>query len=176
MKLKPKPADQFAAHWAMLGAANWEGEEYPTFEKEYTFDKRENRMVGYSMHKSREWRFDFAWPDVLVAVEIDGGVFMPKGGRHNRGATYALDCEKLNTAIAMGWVVFRLTDREISRNPVPTLFEIARLIRRRRIANVRPNVVETYAMRPVKRRGPKAVAQKAVKSLTHESGGLFDGE
>ena len=31
-------------------------------------------------HPTRRWRFDFAWPDPMVAVEIEGGLY--QSGRH----------------------------------------------------------------------------------------------
>ena len=57
----------------------------------------------------RNWRFDLAWPDLLLAVEIDGGSWSPGGGRHTRGAGFAEDCVKLSTAAALGWRVVRAT-------------------------------------------------------------------
>lgn len=55
----------------------------------------------------RRWRFDFAWPDRLIAVEIEGGVWT--GGRHTRGSGFEADAQKYNTAALMGWKVFRFT-------------------------------------------------------------------
>lgn len=55
----------------------------------------------------RRWRYDFAWPEHLVAVEIDGAVYA--GGRHTRGAGYEKDLEKLNTAALLGWTVLRFS-------------------------------------------------------------------
>jgi very-short-patch-repair endonuclease len=57
----------------------------------------------YQFHPQRKWRFDFAWPVQLVAVEIDGGQWRPRGGRHNRDS----DREKLNAAAVLGWRVLR---------------------------------------------------------------------
>ena len=37
----------------------------------------------YKFHKTRKWRFDFAYPDIQLAVEIDGGQWRAGGGRHN---------------------------------------------------------------------------------------------
>ena len=54
----------------------------------------------------RRWRFDFAWPDRLVAVEIEGAVFVQ--GRHTRGAGFVKDCEKYNTATVAGWRPYRV--------------------------------------------------------------------
>lgn len=59
----------------------------------------------HKFHPTRKWRFDAAWINHRVAVEIDGGVFC--GGRHTRGVGFEKDCEKLNTAALLGWVVLR---------------------------------------------------------------------
>jgi len=55
----------------------------------------------------RRWRFDFAWPAHMLAVECDGGTW--SGGRHVRGSGYAKDTEKLNQAAILGWRVLRYT-------------------------------------------------------------------
>ena len=52
-------------------------------------------------HSVRRWRFDLAFPDQKVALEVQGGIFT--GGRHNRGAAMLKEWVKLNTAAAMGW-------------------------------------------------------------------------
>lgn len=56
------------------------------------------------------WRFDFAWPKLLVAVEVDGGTF--NCGSHIRGKGYQRDCMKNNEAQLDGWSVLR-ADREM---------------------------------------------------------------
>lgn len=61
----------------------------------------------HAFHASRRWRFDFAWPDRLLAVELEGGSWV--GGRHGRGAGTAKDCEKYNAAATDGWAVLRFT-------------------------------------------------------------------
>lgn len=55
----------------------------------------------YQFHPTRRWRFDFASPSLMVAVEIEGR------GRHQTVAGVRSDCDKYNTAAAMGWRVFR---------------------------------------------------------------------
>jgi len=54
----------------------------------------------------RKWRFDFAWPEKKVAMEIDGGVM--NQGRHNRSSGFILDAEKYNKAVEHGWRVVKL--------------------------------------------------------------------
>lgn len=65
----------------------------------------------YQFYKPRRWRFDFAWPDKWVAVEVEGGTWI--NGAHNRGAHFESDCEKYNTATAYGWKVFRFTAKMV---------------------------------------------------------------
>jgi len=59
----------------------------------------------YRFHDKRRWRFDFAWPEQKLAVEIEGGVWT--NGRHTRGAGFIADSEKYNTAALLGWKVLR---------------------------------------------------------------------
>ncbi len=78
----------------------------------------------------RQWRFDFAWPDALVAVEIDGGIFV--GGGHSRGMQFTGDCEKLNAAVMRGWSVLRFTTVDLRKRPVQCVEEVARLLEMKR--------------------------------------------
>jgi very-short-patch-repair endonuclease len=55
---------------------------------------------------ARAWRFDFAWPERRVALEVDGGIGW---GRHTRAGGWHKDTEKLNAAVAAGWRVLRCT-------------------------------------------------------------------
>jgi hypothetical protein len=61
----------------------------------------------YRFHDTRQWRFDFAWPDYCLAVEVEGGQWI--NGRHQRGKGFEDDCEKYNEAALDGWMVFRFT-------------------------------------------------------------------
>lgn len=62
-------------------------------------------------HPTRRFRFDWAWTDQKIALEIDGGVW--SGGRHTRGAGFMRDQEKTNLAALDGWLVFRCTPQTI---------------------------------------------------------------
>ena len=57
--------------------------------------------------EERAWRFDFAWPVPMVALEVEGATWA--GGRHTRGRGFEADCEKYNAATLAGWSVYRVT-------------------------------------------------------------------
>lgn len=50
-----------------------------------------------------DWRFDVAWPELKIAVELDGAVGF---GRHTRREGFIADAHKRNIAHAHGWRVF----------------------------------------------------------------------
>ncbi len=79
----------------------------------------------YRFHPERRWRFDFAWPSYRMAVEVDGGQWMARGGRHNRDA----DREKLNAAACDGWRVIRLTPQMREERGSYWVAEIVRALR-----------------------------------------------
>jgi len=60
----------------------------------------------FTFHPLRKWRFDFAWPELLVAAEVEGGIF--SNGRHVSPAGFVEDCRKYNEAELLGWRVLRL--------------------------------------------------------------------
>lgn len=59
----------------------------------------------YKFHPSRQWQFDFSWPQAKIAVEIDGGTYLR--GRHVQPEGFRKDCQKINAAQLLGWTVFR---------------------------------------------------------------------
>lgn len=59
----------------------------------------------------RRWRFDLAWPEKMLAVEVDGGTWT--GGRHTTGKGYEGDSRKVNRAVLLGWRVLRYTSNMV---------------------------------------------------------------
>ncbi len=64
----------------------------------------------YRFHSTRKWRFDYAFPSIRVAIEIDGGIWI--NGRHTRPSGFLGDMEKFNAAATLGWVVLKFTPQE----------------------------------------------------------------
>ena len=57
--------------------------------------------------EGRRFRFDLAWVEEKLAVEVDGGLHTY--GRHNRAYGIESDCEKQCLAVVNGWRVLRVT-------------------------------------------------------------------
>lgn len=55
----------------------------------------------------RRFHFDLAYPEVKLAVEIEGGTW--SRGRHVRPQGFERDCVKYNGAALQGWTVLRFT-------------------------------------------------------------------
>ncbi len=95
---------KFALYWRGLGG--------PELKREFVF------------HAGRNWRADFAHIESRTLIEVEGGVFINGGGRHNRAAGFIADAEKYLEAFLAGWNVVRLTEAQI------TAPNVERIIRR----------------------------------------------
>lgn len=68
--------------------------------------------VEFRFHPVRRWRFDYAVPEIRLAVEYNGHAgFVKAGGMSRHGSIIGMtgDCEKMNSAIAGGWRVLAFT-------------------------------------------------------------------
>ena len=72
--------------------------------KQYKFPEM---IRQYRFAPPRRYRFDFAYPKLKIAVEIEGGSWVYGG--HNRPKGFASDCEKYNLAVMNGWQLLRYT-------------------------------------------------------------------
>jgi len=102
-------AQMFAYYWRMFAPA------LPRPTPELEFDK----------HIKRRHRFDWAWPEYRIAVEVDGGQWSKRGGRHAGDA----DREKTNIAASLRWLVFHFSPDQLTREPEACVSLVARAIR-----------------------------------------------
>ena len=65
-------------------------------------------QLEFRFHPTRQWRFDWAMPHLMVAVEFEG-----KGIGHFNFADYSDDCEKYSEAAILGWKVIRVTAKMV---------------------------------------------------------------
>ena len=66
--------------------------------------ERAGLPTGVGQHPvvtGRQFRFDRAWPEHMVAVEVMGGVWIKSG--HTTGSGIERDCLKASMAAALGW-------------------------------------------------------------------------
>lgn len=73
------------------------------FRLQLTANKIEGWEQEYRFHSERKWRFDFAFPEKKIAVELQGGTWS-RGG-HARGSGIEKDCEKFSHAAILGWSI-----------------------------------------------------------------------
>ncbi len=85
----------------------------------------------FKFHPTRKWKFDYAFPEQQIAVEVEGGIYgyKDKSGKFkSRGAHSSItgikrDIEKYNAATVLGWKVLRLTSEQ-AREPQKGLNKI----------------------------------------------------
>lgn len=65
----------------------------------------------FEFHPERKWRFDFAWVDKKVALEVEGGIWT--GGRHVSAQGFFKDMEKKNAAAILGWRILYITPKAV---------------------------------------------------------------
>ncbi len=68
----------------------------PEPEREYRFDA------------VKRYRFDFAYPDQMLAIEVEGGTWVSNTG-HTSGTGYHSNVRKYNLAVVKGWKLLRFT-------------------------------------------------------------------
>ena len=68
-------------------------------------------VLEHRFHPTIRWRFDLAWPDKKIAVEIEGGAWI--GGRHTRPKGFQVDICKYTAAAIMGWRVLRYSPAQV---------------------------------------------------------------
>lgn len=78
----------------------------------------------YRFHEKRRWRFDFAWPESLLGVEIQGGTAMRSRSGHTSISGIQKDYEKLNAAQLAGWRVLQYTSLDLEKRPLQLIAEI----------------------------------------------------
>jgi hypothetical protein len=90
----------------------------------------------YKFCETRRWKMDIAWNFWTmvghgtgekggICIEVQGGLFMRGGGRHNRGAAMLKEYEKLNEAAALGWRVLFVTPQQLMTAQTASLIKRA---------------------------------------------------
>ena len=72
----------------------------------------------FTFHPTRDWRLDLAWPDIKLAVEIDGQV-------HRTKERFASDIEKHNALTFHGWRYLRVAPVNVAAGSALELVKAA---------------------------------------------------
>jgi hypothetical protein len=81
----------------------------------------------YRFHPRRKWRFDWAFPDQKIALEVQGGAYLIAGGRHTRGSGFETDAEKFSEAAILGWRILHVLPKHLADGRALVLTERALL-------------------------------------------------
>lgn len=81
----------------------------------------------YKFHPDRKWRFDWAWIEPKVALEVEGGVWIKKG--HTRPIRFVGDIEKYNAAMTLGWILLRCQPTQLRSGEIVDVIRRALAIR-----------------------------------------------
>jgi hypothetical protein len=73
--------------------------------------KNARPVPQYAFHPKRKWRYDYAWPNHRLLIDIDGGTY--SSGAHARGGGIENDREKDAAAVVAGWRVLRVTAKQV---------------------------------------------------------------
>lgn len=92
-----------------LEAVHVAGLPMPQFEREF-------------MKGSRNFRFDFCWPERKLAIELQGQAHKPNGW-HTNVTGYNRDIEKFGWAAVLGWRLIQITPKMIDRGEVVPLLQ-----------------------------------------------------
>ena len=90
----------------------------------------ETPVGEFRFHPTRRWRFDWAWPDQKLALEVEGIVYPKKGsgdyragGRHASAKGLRGDIEKYLAAAELGWTVIRCLPEHIENGRALSVME-----------------------------------------------------
>lgn len=72
-----------------------------------------DHVEEHVFHPVRKWRIDLAWPEFKLAVEIEGGTYLQRGGHRGSISGYLKDKEKYNALAVHGWWLLRVLPDEM---------------------------------------------------------------
>jgi len=88
-------------------------DQHSVFEAACKAHKLPKPIPEYQFAPPRRWRADYAFMDLDLLVEIEGGLWVEGGGRHTRGEGFCRDLEKYKAALVEGWYLLRVTPDQV---------------------------------------------------------------
>lgn len=93
---------------------------YPVFSK---WMQSKGFVAEHKFSADRKWRMDYAHLELLISIEVEGGIW--NLGGHTRPAGFLLNMEKYNEATLAGWAVLRTTPQAIKNGEAYQLVDRA---------------------------------------------------
>ena len=87
-------AEKFEAMWAVING--------PAY------------VIELPVVEDRKFRFDYAWPNEWVALELQGGIYLAGKGGHVAPKRFRNDCDKFNRAVCAGWRPCKLATGQVT--------------------------------------------------------------
>lgn len=69
----------------------------------------------FRFHPLRKFRADFAWPDHMILLEVDGGLWQKGGTGHSHPMHIKRDMEKQNAAALLGYRTLRYMPEQLGK-------------------------------------------------------------
>lgn len=77
----------------------------------------------FATELGRKWRWDYAWVEERVALEVQGGIW--SRGRHGRGSGIVKDMAKFNAGAALGWRLLLVEPKDLATRATALLIRKA---------------------------------------------------
>jgi hypothetical protein len=110
---------------AAIAKDKWEGPFLAIFRSRHPTLPQPVRDYKFAEAVGRKFKIDFAWMDLKLGVELDGG---GAKSRHSTVKGYANDCDKQNLSVAMGWKLLRFNVIHM-RNMADVVDYVAHIVR-----------------------------------------------
>lgn len=92
-------------------------------------------IAEFRFSASRKWMFDWCWPERMLALEVEGGIYgrgkpcpvckRKPPGAHSSIQRLLSDMEKYNEAAILGWKVIRCQPEDLATGAVFALLKRA---------------------------------------------------
>lgn len=105
----------------------------------------------------RRYRGDLLHPETKTVIEIQGGIWLPRGG-HNTGIGITRDCEKNALATYHGWAVFPIVSSMINERWLTMIYDT---IQQRKLLMLNTYNVKFKKLSPTAKTPTKAYLQDA---------------
>jgi len=97
------------------------------FERLLSWNKISGYERNYRYVPGRRFELDFAWPAVIVGVEIQGGIFQ-RGPSGHKGIGHVRDMLKMNLAQIAGWRILQFDASLLRRDPQGCIEQLRALL------------------------------------------------